>query len=249
MFDFLRKKPKEVPHLFFHTDMHCHLVPGIDDGQRDAVSAADLVGHEKQWGIRKIYCTPHITQDTFENEPEDIANAFSALSAAVAEAGIDVELDYSAEHRLDGFFLSQLEKGAIRPLPNGYLLVENSYVQEAWNIDQTLFDLKLKGFKPVLAHPERYSYYFGKRQRYEQLHGSGTLFQVNLLSLAGYYGKEVKHAAECLVEMGMVDFIGTDMHNHRHCEAIERYMGTRDFRRHAEILAGRIMNDTAFERG
>ena len=79
-----------------------------------------------------------------------------------------------------------------------------------------------------------------------QLHGSGTLFQVNLLSLAGYYGKDVKHAAESLVEMGLVDFVGTDMHNHRHCEAIEKYMGPRDYRRHAEALAGRIMNDTAF---
>lgn len=246
MFDFLKRKPKGVPQLFFKTDMHCHLVPGIDDGQRDAVSAADLVAHEKGWGVEKIFCTPHITQDTFENTPEVIAGAFGKLSAAVSAAGVEMGLDYSAEHRLDGFFLSQLEAGAIRPLPNDYLLVENSYVQEAWNMDQMLFDLKLKGFKPILAHPERYSYYFDKRQRYAQLHGSGTLFQVNLLSLAGYYGKEVRQAAECLVDMGFVDFVGTDMHNHRHCEAIEKYLGTKDYRRHAEVLEGRILNDKAF---
>lgn len=246
MFNFFKRKTDNSAKLFFATDIHCHLVPGIDDGQQDAVSAADLVKHEADWGIKKIICTPHITQDTFENTSEIISAAYGKLVEAVENAGIAIELDYSAEHRLDGFFLNQLEAGAIRPLPGNYLLVENSFVQEAWNLDQMLFDLKLKGFKPILAHPERYSYYFDKRQRYQQLHSAGTLFQVNLLSLAGYYGKDVKHIAEHLIENGMVDFIGTDMHNHRHCEAIEAYIGGKDFKRHASQLEGKLLNDTAF---
>lgn len=246
MFDFFKKSAKKRENLFFHTDMHCHLVPGIDDGQQDAIQAAELVAHEKSWGVECIYCTPHITQDTFENTPATISKAFAALSDAVAAAGIDIKLGYSAEHRIDSFFLSQLEEGNIRPFPNNYLLVENSFIQEAWNLDQILFELKLRGFKPILAHPERYAYYFDKPQRYAQLHISGTLFQINLLSLAGYYGKEIKHSAERLIANDMVDFIGTDMHNHSHCDAIERYIGSRDYRRHASQLSGRIFNDTAF---
>ncbi|MDE6528586.1 MAG: hypothetical protein K2L78_06040 [Muribaculaceae bacterium] len=246
MFDFFRKKSRELPQLFFHTDMHCHLIPGIDDGQRDAVSAAGLVAHQVKWGINRVFCTPHITQGSFENTPEIIAGAFGRLQQAVSDAGIAVSLDYSAEHRLDGFFQQQLEAGNIRPLPEGFLLVENSFVQEAWNLDQLLFDLQVKGFRPILAHPERYSYYYGDRARYDAIHNAGTLFQVNLLSLAGYYGKEEKRVAEFLIERGLVDFVATDMHHHRHCEAIEAYMSGRDFRRHAAALEGRLLNDSAF---
>lgn len=246
MFDIFRKKSKELPKLFFQTDMHCHLVPGIDDGQREATSAADLVAHEASWGIKRIFCTPHITQGSFENTPEIIAGAFGRLQEAVHATGVEMELGYSAEHRLDGFFQQQLQAGKVRPFPGGYLLVENSFLQEGWNLDQELFDLQVKGFKPILAHPERYSYYHGDAARYDALHNAGTLFQVNLLSLAGYYGKGEKRVAEALIERGLVDFVATDMHSHRHCEAIEAYMGSRDFRRHAAALEERLLNDTAF---
>lgn len=246
MFDFLRKKSRELPQLFFQTDIHCHLAPGIDDGQRDASRAADLVAHEVKWGIKRVFCTPHITEGRFENTPETIKAAFDKLQKAVQQTGITVALDYSAEHRLDRFFQQQLDAGKIRTLPGGFILVENSFMQEAWNLDQILFDLQVKGFKPVLVHPERYSYYYGNTSRYDTLHKAGTLFQINLLSLAGYYGKDEKRMAELLIERGLVDFVATDMHHHRHCEAIEAYMGGKDFRRHAAALQGRILNDTAF---
>lgn len=246
MFNFFKKKKSEPVELFFHTDIHCHLVPGIDDGQKEAVPAAELVAREYAWGIRRIITTPHVTQDTFENTPDTIGNAFEKLRAAVEANGTDIELLHSAEYRIDGFFQAQLEAGNVNPMPNNYLLVENSFVQEAWHLDEFLFDLKLKGFRPILAHPERYTYYHGKRQRYEQLHNAGTLFQVNLLSLAGHYGKDVKHMAEYLVENNMVDFLSSDMHNLNHCEAIEAYIGSKDYKRHAAHLAPRILNDTAF---
>lgn len=246
MFDFLKRKNDSQPQLFFHTDIHCHLVPGIDDGQKEATGGADLVERESRWGITRIICTPHITQDVFENTPETISGAFSKLKAEVESRGIGVELDYSAEHRMDGYFLDQLEKKQIRPYPNNFILVENSFIQEAWNLDQTLFNLSINGLRPVLAHPERYSYWFDKPARYEQLHSAGTLFQVNLLSLAGYYGKMEKKVAEQLIEKNLVDFLGTDMHNPRHAEAIEAYLKTKDYRRHARMLEGRILNDTAF---
>jgi len=244
---FFKKKSKVPTELFIHTDIHCHLVPGIDDGQQNAEEAAVLVEHSRRWGFEKIYCTPHITQDRFENTPEIIAGAFSRLKEAVEARGVDVMLDYSAEHRIDGFFFDELEKGHIRPFPNNYLLVENSFIQEAWNLDQTLFDLNVKGYKPILAHPERYVYYFDKKQRYEQLHSAGTLFQVNILSLAGYYGKDVRQMAEYLVEKDLVDFIATDMHNATHREAIEEYLSGKAYLRHAARLEGRVLNDTAFE--
>lgn len=245
MFNFFSKKSSEKSELFFHTDIHCHLVPGIDDGQQTAEGGAALVAREKSWGVNRIITTPHVTQDTFENTPDIIEAAFARLQEAVKSNGTDIELLHSAEYRMDGFFNSEREKKHITPMPNNYLLVENSFVQEAWNIDNLLFNLKMEGYKPILAHPERYMYYFDKKSRYHQLHDSGTLFQINLLSLAGNYGKGPKIMAEYLIEHDMVDFIGTDMHTERHADTIEKYLTTKEYRKIANRLADRIFNDTA----
>lgn len=247
MFNFFKKAPKTegTPQLFFHTDMHCHLVPGVDDGQQAAVGGAQLVEAEQRWGVEHIILTPHVTQDTFENTLEGLRQAADKLREEIGRRGeaTDVKLDLSAEYRLDGFFKEQLEKGEILEMPNKYLLVENSYVQEPWELEGRLYTLKMMGYQPILAHPERYPYYFDKAERLEQLHQAGTMFQINLLSLAGNYGRHPKRVAEMLIEKDLVDFVGTDMHTHAHAQTIERYMHTRDYRRHAEQLQDRILND------
>ncbi len=116
-------------------------------------------------------------------------------------------------------------------MPNNYLLVENSFIQEPWNLDQLLFDLKVKGYKPILAHPERYMYYYLKKDRYKTIHNTGTKLQINILSIAGHYGKDEKRIAFELIEKGLVDFIGTDLHNHRHADAIEEFLASKDYRK------------------
>lgn len=241
----LFKKRTEPSTLFFATDIHCHIIPGIDDGSPDVDTSVELVERMKGWGLKRIIASPHVTMDTFENTPATIAPPLSLLKDALREKGIDMDLSHSAEYRIDEFFLKQLEAGNIVPLPNNYLLVENSFIQEPWGLDKILFDLKIKGYKPILAHPERYLYYHtGKKQRYDELHGTGTLFQINLLSLAGYYGNAERNMAERLIEKGMADFIGTDLHNHRHADCIEKYLSSKHYRKIAETLA--VKNDTAF---
>ena len=122
-------------------------------------------------------------------------------------------------------------------MPGNFLLIENSFIQEPWDLDRIVFDLKIKGFKPILAHPERYFYYAeGHRDRYVKLHSNGLMFQINLLSLSGYYGKAEKNTAEYLLENGMVDFIGTDLHNHKHADSIDAYLASRDYQRHLRFL-------------
>ncbi len=116
-------------------------------------------------------------------------------------------------------------------------------MQEPWNLDQLLFDLQVKGLSPILVHPERYSYYYGKKDRYKTIHDGGTSFQINLLSLAGYYGKEEKRMAEYLIENDMVDYIGSDLHRTSHADAIDRYLASKDYERHRSALEHRIAND------
>lgn len=243
MFDFLKKKQQPVG-LCFSTDIHCHIVPGVDDGSPDASTSADLIERMQGWGIKRIIASPHVTQDSFENTPETLAPAFDALKTELEARGNCIEISHSAEYRIDEFFMEQLKAENIISLPNGYLLVENSFIQEPWNLDQLLFDLKVRGYKPILVHPERYYYYYGKRSRYEEIHSTGTLFQINLLSLAGYYGKDEKAIAEHLIDKGFADFIGTDLHHHRHADSIDAYLASKDCRRHAQKLS--LLNDTAF---
>lgn len=243
MFNFFHKKSEDGGRLFFTTDIHSHVVPGIDDGSPSVERSVELVGRMKEWGLEKLIVTPHVTQDTFENTPEIIEEAYGNLRRGLDEAGVDVEMDHSAEYRIDEMFVEQLEAGMVRRLHGEFLLVENSYIQEAYNLDQILFSISMKGFRPILAHPERYMYYYGKQNRYDELHGKGILFQVNLLSLAGFYGKEPKKIAEMLIDKGYVDFLGTDLHRRTHADMITKYLGSKDYRRHREKLEGRIMND------
>lgn len=243
MFNLFKKK--EPARLWFKTDIHCHIIPGIDDGSPDPQTSVELIERMQGWGIERIIASPHVTQDTFENTPQTIAPALDSLHDALSSKGMTIPVSNSAEYRIDENFLNQIEQGMIMPLPDDYLLVENSFIQEPLNLDQTLFDLQVRGFKPILAHPERYRYYhIGNKKRYESLHASGIQFQVNLLSLTGYYGKTEKATAEWLIEKEMADFIGTDLHNHRHADAIDAYLSSRDCRRHA--AAFQPLNDATF---
>lgn len=246
MFNLFRKKIDTPAELFFHTDIHSHVIPGIDDGSPSADISAELVKRMKSWGLTRLIATPHVTESTFENTPETMDKAMETLKSELLSRGIDIELSRSAEYRLDDLFGREFAAGNISPFPNDFLLVENSFIQEPWGLDETLFDLKVKGYNPILAHPERYSYYHDKKERYKKLHNDGTLFQVNLLSLAGHYGHDVRRAAEFLIKNDMVDFIGTDLHNERHADAIEAYLASKDYVRDSAALKGVILNDTAF---
>lgn len=246
LFSFLSKKSEPVK-LPFTTDIHCHLLPGVDDGSPDVETSVELVRRMGEWGIKRIIATPHITEGTFQNTPDILDPALEELETGLQKAGIDMPLSRASENRIDDFFREQLAAGQITTFPNKYILVENSFIQEPWQLDQFLFDLKIQGYRPILAHPERYHYYFEEHpERYDAIHRAGTLFQINVLSLAGAYSKVEKRVAEKLIEKGYVDFLGTDLHNFRHADAIDAYLHTKDARRHFAALEGKLMNDKAF---
>lgn len=247
MFKIFKSKPKEPAQLCFRTDIHCHVVPGVDDGSPDATTSADLIERMQRWGIERIFASPHVTQYTFENTPATIAPAMAELRAELERRGNNIFLDHGAEYRIDDLFSSLLNSGEkLMHLPDKYLLIENSFMQEPWNLDQLVFDLQVKGYRPILAHPERYLYYSPKKKRYSDLHNAGLMFQINLLSLAGAYGKQERKLAEYLIAQGMVDFIGTDLHRSSHADAIDSYLLTSDAQAHMKDLSAQVLNDKAF---
>lgn len=246
MFNFLKSKNKGPIKLCIKTDIHCHIVPGVDDGSPDAATSVRLIGEMEKWGIKRIIASPHVTKNTFENDHSTIDPAMAELQAALSAQGSGVTVQHSAEYRIDELLDSRIETGDLMTLPNDFILIENSWLQEPGNLDRLVFDLQVKGLRPILAHPERYTYYWNDKSRYTTLHNAGLLFQINVLSLAKGYDTGSLKAAEYLIEQGLVDFLGTDLHRTAHVEVINNYLRTSAAARHMDALATRVMNDSAF---
>lgn len=239
---FFKQRPQQK--LPLQTDIHCHLVPGVDDGSPDLQTSIQLLGHMADWGFERIFVSPHSTQDKFENTPESLAGPFESLRQVAAP--MNIGLDYHLEYRIDEFFLDQLEQGNIRTLPNNYILIENAFSHEPWGLDSIVYDLLNKGYKPILAHPERYKYYSKHhKHRYNELHDLGLYFQINLLSLAGYYGSLERQTALYLLENKWVQFLGTDLHRLNYVPSIDQYLRSRQYLRDLPLI-NNLHNDEAF---
>lgn len=222
MFNFLKKKPQfdASKTLNITTDIHSHILPGLDDGSPDIESSIELVKGMYALGIRKAIATPHIIGDMYRNTPESINKALELLKAACKQQQIDIELSAAAEYMLDDHFMNLLKKKEILPVYKNVILTEMSYASPTGNLEEMAFEIITGGYQPIMAHPERYFYYHRDYENYFRLKELGFLLQVNLLSLTGYYGSPVAKAAKYIFEKGLVDFVGTDMHHMRHLNTL-----------------------------
>lgn len=246
IFNSLFKRQRQP--LFFATDIHCHILPGIDDGAPDADYGAELVMRMSAWGLSRIIATPHVVGEVYENTPESISAALTRLQESMHAKGIPTTVQSAAEHRLDDLFSRNIIADTLISHPGKHVLIENSFMQEARDIDSIVIRLTNRGYIPIMAHPERFVYYHSASlKRYFELHRLGVRFQVNLLSIAGRYGSEPRHVAERLIEAGIVDFFGTDVHRHEHCDAIEAFLSSRNYDKLLNAIKKRpCLNDTAF---
>lgn len=242
MFSIFRSK--RTPQFPAETDIHTHLVPGIDDGCPTVDHSLALLRQMSTWGIRRVIPTPHHTDDTFENTPATIDPPYNELLRAAGEASIPVDiLPPSGEYRIDPYLDRLLRQNLVRPLPAGWILIENPFMQEPWDLHDFIYDLTQRGYRPILAHPERYTYYHRNLSHLNRLHDH-IHFQVNILSLAGYYGNDIRHAARHLLHHDLIDFIATDIHHQRHADAIHQYLTGRQGHDLTLQLRPRILNDT-----
>ena len=204
-------------------DMHSHLIPGIDDGSPDLETSIRLIRGLMDLGYKKIITTPHINADIFPNTPAIIRAGEAEVSGELARQGIDVELHAAAEYLMDDRFVRMLEEDEpLLTLQDKLVLVELSFAVPAINLKEILFQLQLKGYQPVLAHPERYLYFGANKGWYDQLRDAGCLFQLNLMSFGGHYGPESRQLVEYLVKKRYVDFLGTDLHHEKHLEFLSQ---------------------------
>ncbi len=220
MFNFFKRKPVglEIPSVLpFQTDIHSHILAGIDDGSPDIPTSLQLVKGIYDLGIRKTIATPHVIADMYRNTPAIINAALASLQEATKAAGMNIEIGAAAEYMLDDYFLKLLsEEPPLLTIHKNVILTEQSYASPSGNLNEIAFEIMKKGYRPIMAHPERYFYYHDNYAQFGHLKDMGFLLQVNVLSLTGQYGKQVTKAAKYLFDNDLADLVGTDMHHTRH---------------------------------
>lgn len=220
------KAPREENYpdfSFLGTDFHSHLLPGIDDGSPDPETSVQLIQGLQEQGFHRLITTPHIIQDIYPNTAETIQKAYQLLQEYAAQRGVELPLRFAAEYMLDDSFKDQVTRKNLLTLDGEKVLVEFPMAAAPLQEHQLLFDMQMHGYVPVLAHPERYRYWHTHLSHYEQLKNNGAYLQLNLTSLVGYHGSDVKKVAWQLLRKGWVDFLATDLHHEKHLRALQSF--------------------------
>ena len=242
MFSFFRKKEEKKPAPQLKVDLHSHLIPAIDDGSQNMEESLTLLRGMEALGYQKVITTPHIMADAYKNTPEIINGGLSALRKTALEEGIEVEIDAAAEYYLDDGFVDLLEQGEMMTINGKYLLFETSYISKPLRTEEMIFEITSAGYIPIMAHPERYRYIQDPLKEYSRFKELGVLFQVNLNSFGGHYGKSAKILADFLSKHGMIDFLGSDVHHQKHVSSLESVFLSDAYRDIFEY--NDILNDT-----
>tara|TARA_R110002167_G_scaffold129337_7_gene312212 strand:+ start:1194 stop:1934 length:741 start_codon:yes stop_codon:yes gene_type:complete len=214
MFQIFRKKRYLADLLEGFIDIHNHILPGIDDGAKNVAESVALIKSFEALGVRHFIATPHIMHNYYPNNSETIGHSLNLLKDELIKTGLsDISISAAAEHMIDSNFEVILEKGEIMPIRKNYILIEMSYLQASINFNEAIFKIASARLFPILAHPERYVYLKSGSRRFAKYKEQGMLFQLNLLSLGEFYGKDVQQKAFKLIDKGMIDFVASDVHN------------------------------------
>ncbi len=198
---------------FWRVDMHSHLLPGVDDGVSDPEQTLECLHQLAEWGIQRVITTPHVSRDWFPNSSDTLRQGQADLQALVDAHDLPIRIEVAAEYMLDEFFPGLLANDDLLTFgAERYVLVETGWASAPQQVEDILFRIQTRGYTPVLAHPERYTYYHNDEAALARLHDVGCLFQLNWLSLTGRYGSKVRAQAQRLLKNNWVDFIGSDMH-------------------------------------
>ncbi len=205
------------------TDIHSHLLPGIDDGVETFEESLQLIRRFSALGYERLITTPHVMHDFYRNEPETIRTLALELQQKISEANIPVSLEAAAEYYLDEGLLEKLENSEeLLTFGDNYLLFETSFINKPIYLEEFIFKCTSKGIVPVLAHPERYAFVHQEPDLLPELTSRGVLLQINANSISGYYSKEVKKLTRKLIDQGMVNFVGSDCHSEKHMKQLEQ---------------------------
>jgi protein-tyrosine phosphatase len=214
---------------FLGADMHSHFIPGIDDGAKTMEDSLKLIQAMADMGYRSIITTPHVMIDFYPNTTEIIQNGLQKVQEAVKEQNIPVTIKAAAEYYIDEYFMERLAKEPLLTIYQNEVLVEFSMLFEPPMLWEVIFQMQQAGYRPIIAHPERYMFYHNSSMKYRELKNRGCMLQMNMLSITGYYGKNIKMAADDLLKKGMYDYCGSDMHHEKHAGLLKSILGSKDY--------------------
>lgn len=208
-----RHRVRLEDYSLMQTDIHSHLIPGIDDGSPDMETTLQMLREFQTLGFKKIFTSPHVVSDGYNNSTATILAGRDKVRQALKDQNIDIEFDAIAEYYLDDTLTEKIAHKDLLTFGKNYLLVELSYQQKQSGTFDLIYKLQVAGYRVVLAHPERYPYYYENDfATYYNLKDRGVYLQVNIASLSGKYGKGAKYTAERMIDEKMVDFLGSDLH-------------------------------------
>lgn len=201
-------------------DVHSHFIPGIDDGAPTMEASLELLRAMHELGYRKVITTPHSMADGYKNPPEVILGGLEKVRRAVKEQGLEIEVDAAAEYYLDHALQEKIVSQKLLTFGTDLVLFELPFISEPTVLLNIVFEMQTQGFRPVLAHPERYQFWYANMSAMEKLKDRGVLFQLNTIALMGAYGPAVKKQAEKIIDKGWYDLLGSDCHSMKHIEAL-----------------------------
>ncbi len=215
-------------------DIHSHLLPGLDDGVTNFEEAIEVIKKMQDIGYQKLVTTPHVMSNTYQNSPATISTKLNELNKKLTEENIQLGVQAAAEYYLDSSLIHQVDANEpLMTFGDKYLLFEMNYMTEPYQLKDFIFKISMQGYKPVLAHPERYQ--FMTVEKAEDLHHRGVLMQVNILSFIDFYSKPVRQMANRLVSQGWVDFLGSDCHNYRHAALLSKAFDNNHFKKALDL--------------
>lgn len=225
-------------------DVHSHFIPGIDDGSQSMDQSMELLTAMAELGYRKVVTTPHNMADGYKNTPEIILGGLERVREEVKRRGIAIEVDAAAEYYLDHELEGKVTNRTVLTFgkDKDMVLFELPFISEPNMLLEVIFQMQTMGYRPVLAHPERYAFWYTDFEKYTRLKDRGVLFQLNMIALSGAYGPQAKQIAEKLIDAGHYELIGSDCHSMNHVQAIKNTL-TRPYL-HKLIASGKLLNST-----
>lgn len=231
MFNFLKAHTPIV----LKKDIHAHLLPGIDDGPKTMEESIAMILLLKEMGYEQLTATPHVYSDYYPNTKEKILETFADLQEELQKQEIDISITPSAEYYLEEEFENILTSNSLLPLFDKHILVETSTLYTDPKFKEYLFNIRMHGYIPIVAHPERYLYF--KEEDYASFLNLSCKFQINILSLTGHYGPDVKARAKFLIKKFPISYVGTDAHRIGHLKKIQTYLASSNARKLLSVLA------------
>ena len=214
----------------YPVEMHCHVLPGVDDGLKLPAESLHYLRQMAEWGIRHVIASPHISQDTYPNRSDDLRRSADALRTLMEAEGVPLTLHVAAEYMTDELFAARLRQNDLLSFgTERFVLIETGWAVLPRQLPNWLFQLQIQGYKPILAHPERYGYFRAKPEALGELRQQGCLLQLNTMSLTGRYGAEAHRIAQYLIKQGWVDFVSSDLHRLSDLTQVETAMQSTDY--------------------